>query len=446
MIRSLVFVLPAVMLLGASHGQDAPSAIQTGTVTAFVNVSVLPMDTETVLPHSTVVVTGDRITAVGPSSSVTPPGDAQVIDGRGKFLMPGLAEMHGHIPGPGSDPAYVEGVLFLYVAAGVTTVRGMQGSEGQLALRERAARGEIVAPTLYLAGPAFSGRGVPTPDAAIARVKQQKTEGWDLLKVQTGLSRETYDAMARTARDAEIRFGGHVPQAVGVERALEVRQDTIDHLDGFAEHLNGQSARVPDETIKAFAARVKQSGVAVVPTMFVWETLRGPVTLESRTSLPELRYLPRQIVEQWIGSLTRRLQNPQFDAGAARQYIENRNRILRALDEAGVPILLGSDAPQQFNVPGFSIHREMASMSRAGMTPYEVLRSGTAAVGEHLREKDTFGRVATGHRADLILLDANPLADLANAARLDGVMIRGRWISQRDVQARLEAIAKASED
>jgi imidazolonepropionase-like amidohydrolase len=176
--------------------------------------------------------------------------------------------------------------------------------------------------------------------------------------------------------------------------------------------------------------------------MFVWETLRGPVTLESRTSLPELQYLPRQQIEQWTNALRNRLGNPDFDAEAARHYIDNRMRILEALSDAGARLLLGSDAPQQFNVPGFSIHHEMRRMVDAGMTPYQVLRSGTASVGAHFRTEGNFGTIAIGKRADLILLSANPLADVANVQRRDGVMVAGRWLPESEIQMRLAEIAR----
>ena len=434
--------LSAVLTSAGPAAQDGPAAA-TAPI-AFVNVNAVPMDTERVLSDWTVIVRDGRVSATGPSSAVAPPAGATIIDGRGKFLMPGLAEMHGHIPPPTSSPEFIESVLYLYVANGITTVRGMQGAEGQLQLRDRAARNEIVSPTLYLAGPAFSGNTVRTVDDAVARVNAQKAEGWDLLKVQTGLTLEVYDAMARTAREVRIPFGGHVPSAVGVEHALEMYQDTIDHIDGYAEHLGGQAGPIEERPMRELAERTARAGVAVVPTLVVWETLRGPVSLESRTALPELKYLPREQVDQWTRQLTNRLASPQFDAEAARHYIENRMRILKALHEAGAQILLGSDAPQQFNVPGFSIHHEMRRMVEAGLTPYEVLRTGTANVGAHFIGKDSFGHVAIGQRADFILVDANPLEDVGNVQRRSGVMLRGRWLPETDIQARLAAIAQAN--
>lgn len=436
---ALAVVLAGTGMLAQSGAATPPSA-----VTAFVNVNAVPMASNQVLANWTVVISDGKVVSMGPSTAIRPPAGATVIDGRGKYLMPGLTEMHGHIPPPTSSPELIESVLFLYVANGVTTVRGMQGAPGQLELRERAARGEIVAPTLYLAGPQFSGQSVTTPEQATERVRQQSAEGWDLLKVQTGLSLETYEAMATAAKQTRIPFGGHVPSAVGVDRALSSGQVTIDHLDGFVEMLAAEGQPIPDSAMTAFAERVARSGVWVVPTMYVWETLRGAVTLESRTSLPELQYLPGEQIAQWTKQLSSRLQNAGFNASAAGTYIQDRMRLLKALSDAGARILLGSDAPQQFNVPGFSLHREMRRMQDAGMSIYDVLRSGTSSVGAHLISKGDFGTIAIGHRADFILVDANPLADLANVQKRTGVMLRGRWIPEAEIQKRLAAIAAAN--
>jgi imidazolonepropionase-like amidohydrolase len=343
------------------------------------------MESDRILRDHTVIVSADRIMVMGPAATTPVPDGALRVDGRGKYLMPGLAEMHGHIPPPSAPKDFTNDVLFLYVANGVTTVRGMQGAPGQLQLREAAKRGDIIAPTLYLAGPAFNGNSVRTPDEAGARVHEQKAEGWDVLKVQGGLSREAYDAMAMTARTIGIPFGGHVPAAVGVTHALEMGQHTFDHLDGYAEQLNGLTQPVEEQALQELVERTKRAGSSMVPTLVVWETLRGPVALESRTTLPELRYMPRSTVEQWTKALEKRLSDPQFNPTHAKQYIDNRLRILWTLHSGGVPVLLGSDAPQQFNVPGFSIHREMKRMLDAGMTPYDVIKSGTANVGQHFK-------------------------------------------------------------
>jgi imidazolonepropionase-like amidohydrolase len=151
--------------------------------------------------------------------------------------------------------------------------------------------------------------------------------------------------------------------------------------------------------------------------------------------------MPRSTVAQWTKALQKRLSDPQFNPTHAKQYIDNRLRILWTLHSSGVRILLGSDAPQQFSVPGFSIHHEMKRMLDAGMTPYDIIQSGTANVGHHFKSQDDFGTVALGRRADLILLDGNPLEDLANIERRSGVMVRGRWLPESEIQTRLRHVA-----
>lgn len=424
-----------VLLASMQAGAQPPKSV------AFANVSVVPMTGNQVLPNHTVVITGDRVTALGPAKTTRIPEGATRVEGQGKYLMPGLAEMHGHIPPPTAPREFVDNVLFLYVAAGVTTVRGMQGAPGQLDLREASKRGEIVAPNLYLAGPQFSGASVKSGEDAIARVKQQKSEGWDLLKVQEGLSVPAYDAMAKTAKAVGIRFGGHVPDDVGLLHAMDMGQETFDHIDGYIEQLDGRAKPVDDKALQDLVQRTKKAGAWIVPTMVVWETLQGPVTLESRTGLPELRYMPAAQVEQWTKGLDSRLKNPEYNASQAKLHIDNRMKILKALHAGGVGVLLGSDAPQQFNVPGFSIHREMQRMADAGLSAYEIVKSGTANVGQYFKAQDTFGTIAVGQRADLILVDANPLENVSNMEKRSGVMVRGRWLPASEIDARLTRIA-----
>lgn len=442
MLRRLSFVT----LLAAALFAVQPAAQQAPSV-AFTNVTVVPMDSNRVLENHTVVVTKDRITAVGPAGKIQVPAGATQVDGKGKYLMPGLAEMHGHVPQPKESSQFLEDVLFLYVAAGVTTVRGMQGAPGQLEMRQAVLRGDMIGPNLYLAGPGFSGGGgnpVKSVEDAEARVRQQKKEGWDGLKILPGLTREVFDAMAKTAKEVAIPFAGHVPDAVGVPHALEMGQQTIDHLDGYAEHLGGQAKRVDDKGIQDLVERTRKAGTWMVPTLVVWETLRGPVTLESRKAMPGLQYLPRPMIEGWTKAVENRLTSPKYDAEAARIYIDNRMRIMTALYKGGVGILLGSDAPQQFNTPGFSIYPEMKRMADAGMTTFDVIESGTASVGQFYKDKDAFGTVAAGQRADLVLVDANPLQNLANIEKRSGVMIRGRWLPQSEIDARLKQIEARS--
>ena len=402
---------------------------------AFIDVAVLPMDTNRVLEHQTVVVRDGRIVAAGPTAAVRVPDGATRVDGRGKFLMPGFAEMHGHLPNPAQNavPGIVETVLFLYVANGVTGVRGMQGSRDHLLLRDRIARGELLGPRLWVPGPALSGNNTPTPAEGRRRVEENKDFGYDHLKVHENLSLETYDAIAATAKRVGLDFGGHVADAVGVRHALAAGQKSIEHLDNYAVEAGGDDAKRADLARATVAA-----GAWTVPTMALWEVFEGQEPLDSLATRPELRYVPAQWVAGWRQQVTNRRQNSPSDDGAA---VAERRRILKALRDAGAKLAFGTDSPQLFSVPGFSIHREMQSMLAAGLTPFEILASGTRNVGRYYGAESEFGTVAAGRRADLVLLDANPLTDLRNFSRRAGVMVHGRWLPESEIQARLSQIA-----
>lgn len=404
---------------------------------AFVGVRVIPMDSERVLEDHTVIVRGERIVAVGPRGSTPVPEEATVIEGRGRYLLPGLAEMHGHVPPPDAPRHHLESVLFLYVANGITTVRGMLGWPGQLELKERAASGEIVSPNLYLAGLSFNGNSVSSPAEADSKVRAQAAEGWDLLKVHPGLTREEYDAMAAAANETGMRFGGHVPEDVGLVHAIESGQETFDHIDGYEAHLGTFEGPIDEAELDEIVRLSREAGVWIVPTQILWETFYGTIPFEDLKALPELAYAPPAQVEQWIAAHEQRLADPEFDLDESRRIVEARMRILGALHDGGVRILMGTDAPQQFSVPGFSLHREIDRMTEAGMSPYEVLATGTRNVGEYFSNEDDFGTVEAGKRADLLLLGANPLEDVGNVARVEGVMVAGRWWSKAEIDARL---------
>jgi len=431
---------------------------------AFENVTVVPMDRDRLLERHTVVVDNGRITAVGPASKVKAPAGAIRIDGRGKYLLPGLAEMHGHLPGPTTAPAVTENVLFLYVANGVTTVRGMLGHPSQFDLRKRIAAGSLLGPTLYLAGPALGGGTVKAAEDARRMVREQKAAGFDLLKIQEGLSREVYDAIAATAGEVGIKFGGHVPNEVGVLRAIEARQSTIDHLDNYLDALEADDSAIrsaepavraqqlifhlDERKMPGLARRTREAGVWNVPTMKLWETFFNDESGEAmRQAMPETRYLPRAMVDGWVKQKEGLVQKAlatilgfETRGKVGTRVIETRRRMLRALHDGGCRFLLGTDSPQVFSVPGFSIHREMPVWVASGFRPFEVLEAGSRNVAEYFGAVD-FGTVAPGKRADLILVEANPLAGVANLTRRAGVMVRGRWIPESEIQERLAKIA-----
>lgn len=416
------------------------------------HVSVIPMDRERVLPDRTVVIEGGRITAIRPSQRAETPAGAQVIDGSGKYLMPGLAEMHAHVPGTGQEEGYRQDVLFLYLANGVTLIRGMLGDPLHLELREKLASGELPGPRLITSGPSLNGRSTPSPERGVEWVRRQAAEGYDFLKLAPGLSRATFDAIAQTAHAVGIPFSGHVSEEVGVSRALEAGYASIDHLDGYMPTLvdsarHGQkpggffgyllAPHAQDARIRDIARRTREAGVWNVPTETIMHNFLT-VDLEGiRRDRPEFRTMPRAVVDGWINAVRRGRTDPTYNRQAAEAFLQLRLKLIKALHDAGAGLLLGSDAPQWFNVPGFSLHREMALMAKAGLSPFEVLKTGTVNPARFFGQENEFGQVAEGMRADLVLLEANPLEDLQHASRIAGVIRDGRWLPRTEIEARL---------
>jgi imidazolonepropionase-like amidohydrolase len=416
------------------------------TTTVFLNATLIPMDSDRVQPGMDVMVEGGRIVSIKPHGSETAPAGALIIDASGKYILPGLAEMHGHVPPTqgGNLPArYVEDVLFLYLAGGITTVRGMLGYPNQLDLKKRINRGELIGPNLYLAGPSFSGNTVNSPDEATNRVKQQAAEGWDLLKIHPGLTLDEYTAMAKTANELGIPFAGHIPEEVGLENAIKLGQQTIDHLDGYMAFANGMNAPVNETKLNEAIAMSKEYDVWVVPTQALWETLIGAAKQEELKAFDEVKYMPKAVIAGWDNYLNN-ISNSYLHSGTfARLHASNRDKLLKGLQDAGVKILMGTDAPQVYSVPGFSIHRELKAMSKAGLSNFQILTSGTSNVGEYFKQQDSFGMIAPGQRADLLMVSGNPLLNLEYLRSLDGVMVNGKWMSKSFIEQRLSEIEAA---
>jgi len=423
-------------------------AAQPADVTvAFVNVSVIPMDRETVLADQTVVVSGGKIASIGPAAKAQVPAGATKVDAKGKYLMPALAEMHAHVPGGQAPDAVVERVIFLYAANGIGTIRSMLGHPRHIPLRERLAKRELFGPRMWSSGPSFNGNSVTSPAVATQMVKDQKAAGYDFLKIHPGVSRESFDAMDATANSLGITYSGHVPLDVGLHRALEAKYATIDHLDGYVEalappgspasqtfglNLTGvvDEAKIPD-----LVAKTKASGVAQVPTEILLENWLGPQSAETMAGWPEMKYAQPGEVQKWTEV---KKKYDAFPAEARQKLLTIRRRLIKDLHAAGVTILLGSDGPQIWNVPGFSAHRELGTYVASGLTPYQALVTGTRSVAAFFKVEKEAGTATAGKRADLILLDANPLADISNTMKIAGVMMGGRWMSREEIQRRLD--------
>jgi imidazolonepropionase-like amidohydrolase len=436
------YALVAFCWLAASNTYADTSVI--------VNVNVVPMTSELVVAQQSVVVVDGRISKIGHVDTVPVPKGAIVIDGTDRFLMPGLAEMHAHVTS--TEPAAVDRLSTLFVANGITTIRGMLGRPSHLELREQLASGEVFGPRLVTSGPSLNGRSVSGAADAARQVREQKSLGYDFIKVHPGLSSDEFMALANTANEIGMPYAGHVPVAVGVPLALKSGMATIDHLDGYfaalisaASHGSGGfggffdvmlAVELDVDQIAQIVAATRDSGTWNVPTQVLIEQRIDETPVIELKKRPETRYVSAETLKSWIASKEAQLNERGFSPKTAALAIDLRRRLIFELHQAGAGLLLGSDAPQTFNVPGFSAHRELDALVAAGLSPYAALYTGTVAVAEFLGSNG--GIVAEGKDADLILLDANPLDDIRNSNRIHGVMLRGTWYSSNELNARLE--------
>ncbi|MFK7812514.1 MAG: amidohydrolase family protein [Maribacter sp.] len=381
-----------------------------------------------------------------------------VIDGKGKYLIPGLAEMHAHIPPPTVHSERVEEVLFLYVANGITTIRGMLGHPGHLSLREVAKEGRIISPRIFTSSPSLNGNSVKSKEEAVEKVTAYKKAGYDFLKIHPGIQREVFDQVVSTANKVGIRFAGHVPVDVGIRHALKSEYASIDHIDGFLEGLVPESANVkPTENgffgyaftpladtskIEELVALAKENEVWIVSTQSLFERWFAPITSEELLKQPEMKYMPSTTLADWKERKDKSIHDPSFNAPQWHKFDSIRKLLLSDLNQNGYGMLLGSDAPQLFNVPGFSIHHETQGMLGAGMTPAEIIESGTINPAKYFGLEDTFGEIKEGLDADLVLLGANPLEDISALKEIVGVMLRGRWIPKKEIEEKLAIVAK----
>ena len=418
--------------------------------TAFVNVNVVPMSSDAVIPAQTVLVEDGIISAIGSVDEIRIPIGAKAVDGTDRYLMPGLAEMHAHVPA--ADSENLDRDFSLFVANGVTTIRGMLGKPSHLALRQQILDDKVFGPRLFTSGPSLNGRSVQGAPDAGRQVREQAAAGYDFIKVHPGLSADEFTAIAETANELGIPFAGHVPVAVGVRAALGLNMATIDHLDGYLVSLlpphsyrsGGYggffdimlAAELDPQQISGIAAATAASGTWNVPTQILIEQRVSATPVSELRNRAEMKYMPADTVERWAASKQAVLDERDFDPDVAELAIDLRRQIILALHEAGARLLLGSDAPQVFNVPGYSTHDELQVLVESGLTTFEALQTGTTAAADFLGTNA--GSVKVGKDADLVLLDANPLDDIENSRRIHGVMLRGLWLSGQDLQGRLE--------
>ena len=427
---------------------------------AFVDVNLVSMNRSEVIEHQTVIVEYGRIVAIGPTATIRVSPGALRIAGTGRYLMPGLIDMHVHFRRQPTDgdtaysrmPDYREsnddtGVLF--VANGVTSVRMMHGHSVGDELVARS-RGNWLGPTIYSTGPITDGsppvhpfaRVVTTPADAAQLVAQDKAKGYIGFKVYDHLSLPVYDAIVDAAATAHLDVVGHVPDEVGLEHVIAAHQATIEHADSFLYSLQRDKPsteawadttwhdafqRVDLERLTTFADEIRRAGIWTCPTIIV-----GQFDAPDYERSPEMKYIPAAfraaLHEHWTPE--------PFEEQRAFAL-----SVVRRLHERGAGLLLGTDT--YITVAGFSAVQELGMFLQAGLTPYEALQTGTINAARALHDENTVGTVDIGKRADLLLLQGNPLTDIANVRRLVGVSLRGRWLPRSELQSSLAAVAKS---
>lgn len=421
------------------------------------DVGVISVEREKPTLHQTVVVKDGRIVDVGASAKVKFDENALVVSGTGRYLIPGLAEMHAHIP-PTDNVESMHEVLMLFAVNGITTIRGMLGHPRHLELRDAIGKGVIIGPHFYTTGPSFNGMSIRSPEDGSEMVRRQKEAGYDYLKLHPGLTREKFDAIAATAKEVGIPFAGHVSYGVGVWHAIESGYSSIDHMDGFVEGLVPGIERIPEQQAGLFGMHLadkvdrsqiprlmkalKSNNVWVVPTQSLAERWFHPdYTAEDFNRDPHRIYMTQAVRDQWLSAKRSIEENSQYDAEKIKKFVALRRDLIRECQKNGVGLLLGCDAPQVFNVPGFSTHYELEYLVLSGLTPGEALRTGTLNVAKYLGKEDS-GEIRKGAVADLVLLNANPLADIKNTRTVAGVMIAGTWMDKTFIDAELKKLEK----
>jgi imidazolonepropionase-like amidohydrolase len=364
--------------------------------------------------------------------------------------------MHAHVP-PVDDLEPMKEVLTLFLANGVTTIRGMLGHPKHLELREKINSGEILASHFYTTGPSFNGNTVKTAEEGIQKVKEQKATGYDYLKLHPGLTPETFGAIAKTANEVGIPFVGHVSFDVGIKRAINAGYSSIDHLDGFVEGLvpniekigeegNGlfgifSSASADTTRIPEIIQGLSERGIWMVPTQSLAERWMSPDGIDPYANAPEMKYMKKETRDNWVKAKENLIANKRYDKIKVASYIKLRRKLIYECQQNGVGILLGSDAPQIFNVPGFSVHHELKYLVNSGLTPFEALQTGTVNVADYLGLENA-GVIKVGAVSDLILLNANPLENIINTRMIEGVMLGDRYLPRDSLAIMLKRLER----
>jgi hypothetical protein len=331
----------------------------------------------------------------------------------------------------------------------------MEGASNHLRIKREVASGEILGPTIWVGAPPLGGANAQDTTQTVERMLANRRAGYDYQTISGDFSLAVWEAMAEEAHSRGYTFGGTIPSSVGLRTALSTGISTVDHLDGYLGEVVSDDVKsrldagepvslavqleaVEGRKTRAMAAHTRSSDTWVVPTLHALESRFTTRNVDSLLALPEMAYVPSYISDGWIleaGS------GPAADSVTGLLMVRVHRRILRSLTMAGVGVLMGTDTPGFFHIPGFSLRHELRSLLAAGLTPYEILVTGTRNVSEYARkellEESNFGMVVQGNRADLILLRANPFDDLEALWDQEGIMVRGRWMDRDEIESRL---------
>jgi imidazolonepropionase-like amidohydrolase len=457
--RALALSLALAASLAACGGESRPSGSATGTF-AFTHVEVIDATSPTPRHDRNVIVEGQRIVAEGPADSTAVPRGARVIEARGKYLIPGLWDMHVHTVMPGGRD-----VLPLYIANGVTRVRDMAGDWAQLtAWRREIAAGTIIGPRILASGPYLEGGDVPIPHLLVRKPEDAQPAvdslirlGVDFVKVHSQLTRESYFAIARAARTRKIAFVGHVPRVVGAAAASDSGQRSIEHLLAIPNQctsaemktlaprfqVQGALGRCSTEDLAPLFAKFVRNDTWMVPTLVA----QLEVATWPKHDLPGdslAHYLPDSL-RRFVAEIFPMPADvpPNADVVGLALFAK-RVALVGAMHRAGVHIMTGTDAPLRNGPPGFGVHEELMYFVRAGLSPFDALRSSTSEPARFFGALDSLGTVARGKIADLVLLDANPLDDIRNTRRIRAVMASGRLFDVTPGTARPAQLSRPS--
>jgi len=464
--RAWCVVLAIVLALVCSSCVDRSPARVSSDAIVFVNVNVIPMDGERVIGDQTVVIDGGRIISVEDSARARVPSDATRIDASGHYLIPGLSDMHIHLEGDAWNVLFPTeaqfpvdalnwgDLLFPYVANGVTMVQVMSALPEHVEVRKQVADGGILGPRLLLArmidGPEKAwppplSTWVASPEEARQAVLDAGRTGYDSVKVYSFLDPESYATIVATAREVDLGVVGHIPLKLSLEEVLAAGQDLIAHVEEVKPREEADFGR---DHIDHVAQLIAASDTWVTPTLTTSRHILAVLDdFDSELARPEARYLQPMALSVW-SFINEYLYQPIPDEHRKvieRNFEEFQRPLTLALHRAGGRLMTGSDALIPSNVPGFGIHDELMELVGVGLTPYEALRASTTLPHEFLGELDGAGTIEVGKRADLVLLKANPLDDIANTRSIRGVVIGGRWLSDDDIRQGFDGLAASGD-